>query len=118
MKTVLIVDDAMFMRSSLKYMLKESEYEVAGEASNGKEAIEAYLKLSPDIVTMDITMPVMDGIRAVKEIIKLDENANIIMISAMGQQEMVLETITAGAKNFIIKPFKKEKVLQVLDTIE
>ena len=117
MKRVLIVDDAIFMRSSLKYMLKDSDYEVVGEAGNGKEAIEAYLKLSPDIVTMDITMPVMDGITAVKEIMKLDENANIIMISAMGQQVMVLETINVGAKNFIIKPFQKEKVLQVFDTI-
>ncbi|MDM8533453.1 response regulator [Clostridiaceae bacterium HSG29] len=117
MKTVLIVDDAMFMRSSLKQMLNGSDYEVIGEASNGEEAIEAYIKLSPDIVTMDITMPVMDGVTAVKEIIKLDENANVIMISAMGQQVMVLETINAGAKNFIIKPFAKEKVMQVFDTI-
>ena len=93
MKTVLIVDDAIFMRSSLKHMLKNSDYEVIGEAGNGREAIEAYLKLSPDIVTMDITMPVMDGVTAVKEIMKLDENANIIMISAMGQQKFVFDTI-------------------------
>jgi two-component system chemotaxis response regulator CheY len=117
MKTVLIVDDAIFMRSSLKQILKNTDYEVVGEAENGEKAIEQYRKLSPDIVTMDITMPIMNGVEAVKGIMSIDKEASIIMISAMGQQGMILETINAGAKNFIVKPFNKEKVMQVFDEI-
>ena len=117
MKTVLIVDDAIFMRSTLKQILKNTDYEVVGEAENGEKAIEEYKRLSPDIVTMDITMPVMNGVDAVKEIISIDEEAKIIMISAMGQQGYVLETINAGATNFIVKPFNKEKVIKVFDEI-
>lgn len=117
MKKVLIVDDAAFMRSSLKHILKGSEFEVVGEAENGKEAIEQYKILLPDIVTMDITMPIMSGIDAVRKIKEFDNNANIIMISAMGQQDFVLESINAGAKNFIVKPFDKEKVIQVFNKI-
>ena len=117
MKTILIVDDAAFMRSTLKYILKGTEYEVIGEANNGEEGIEEYKKLSPDIVTMDITMPVMDGIEAVKRILAIDETANIIMISAMGQQSYILKSINAGAKNFIVKPFDKEKVIEVLENV-
>jgi two-component system chemotaxis response regulator CheY len=112
MATVLIVDDAAFMRMMLKKIFSENGYEVVGEAGNGKEAVEKYKELKPDIVTMDITMPEMDGITAVKEIKKIDPNARIIMCSAMGQQQMVIDAIKAGAKEFIVKPFQPARVLE------
>lgn len=117
MKTVLIVDDAAFMRNSLKLLLKDTAFKVVGEAENGQEAIKEYKKLSPDIVTMDITMPKMSGVDAVEEIMKIDKHANIVMISAIGQKEFILRSINLGAKNFIVKPFRKDKVLQVLKEI-
>lgn len=113
MKTkVLIVDDAAFMRLVLKNMLDKNGYEVVGEAANGQEAIDKYKSLSPDLVTMDITMPVMEGIEAVKQIKQLDTDAKIIMCSAMGQQVMVVQSLQAGAKDFIVKPFQEERVLE------
>ncbi len=110
-KKVLIVDDAAFMRMMLKTILSNAGYEVVGEACNGKQAVEQYKALLPNIVTLDITMPEMDGIQALKEIKKIDPGARCIMCSAMGQQAMVVEAIQAGAKDFIVKPFQAEKVL-------
>jgi len=114
MPKVLIVDDAAFMRMSLMMMLKKNGFEIVGEAENGQIAIEKYLQLKPDIVTMDITMPVMDGIQATKEIMKYDREAKIIVVSAMGQEPYVKEAVVAGAKGFIVKPFKEEFVLKTL----
>ena len=111
-KKGLIVDDAAFMRMMLKEILTKAGYEVAGEAVNGKEAIELYKSSKPDFVTMDITMPEMDGIEALKEIKKVDANATVIMCSAIGQQANVLEAIKTGAKDFIVKPFQPERVLE------
>jgi two-component system chemotaxis response regulator CheY len=111
-KRILITDDALFMRVTLKNILTKNGYEIAGEASNGRESIEMYRNVQPDLVTMDITMPEMDGISAVKGIRQIDPDAKIIMCSAMGQKNMVMEAVAAGAKDFIIKPFQPEKVLE------
>ncbi len=113
-KKVLIVDDAAFMRMLLKDIISKAGFEVVGEAANGKEAVEKYKELKPDIVTMDITMPEMNGIEAVKEIKKIDPDAKIIMVSAMGQQAMVIEAIQAGARDFIVKPFQPARVIEAL----
>lgn len=110
---VLIVDDAAFMRHMLAQMLAGT-HEVCGEASNGLEAIQKYKELLPDIVTMDITMPDMQGIDAVREILAIDPKAKILMCSAMGQRQMVLEAMKAGAKDFIVKPFQKERILDAI----
>ncbi len=109
----MIVDDAAFMRLNLKNILKE-DYEIVGEAQNGKEAVEMYQELTPDIVTMDITMPVMDGLEAIKAIKDIDPEAQIIVCSAMGQQKMIIEAIEAGAKDFIVKPFKEGRVIEAI----
>ncbi|NLW57121.1 MAG: response regulator [Firmicutes bacterium] len=111
---VLVVDDAAFMRMMIKDILKKGGFEVVGEAENGLKSIEKYKELKPDLVTMDITMPEMDGITAVKEIKKIDENALIIMCSAMGQQAMVIDAIQAGAKDFVVKPFQPDRVLEAV----
>ncbi|MGB9792784.1 MAG: response regulator [Thermacetogeniaceae bacterium] len=111
-KRILIVDDAAFMRMMLKDILTKNGYTVVGEAENGAVAVEKYKELRPDLVTMDITMPEKDGITAVKEIKAFDPNAKIIMCSAMGQQAMVIDAIQAGAKDFIVKPFQPERVLE------
>jgi len=111
---ILIVDDAAFMRMMIKDILTKNGYEIAGEAENGAVAVEKYQELSPDLTTMDITMPVKDGITAVKEIVKFDSQANIIMCSAMGQQAMVVDAIQAGAKDFIVKPFQPDRVLEAV----
>ena len=111
----LIVDDAAFMRMMIKEILTKNGYEVVGEASDGFQAIEKYKEVQPDLVTMDITMPEMDGITALKEIRKIDPNAKIIMCSAMGQQAMVIDAIQAGAKDFIVKPFQPERVLEAIN---
>ncbi len=115
MKKVLIVDDTKFMRNILAGILKKKDLEIAGEAVNGRDAIEKYKELRPDIVTMDIIMPEIDGIQAVKEIMKFDPNAKILMCSAMGQQALVIEAIQAGAKDFVIKPFQPTRVLEAVD---
>ncbi|WP_079914553.1 response regulator [Paenibacillus sp. 32352] len=112
MAKILVVDDAAFMRMVLKNMLTEEGHEVIAEAANGVEAVQAYTSLRPDLVTMDITMPELDGVGALKEIRKVDSGAKIIMCSAMGQKAMVVEAITAGAKDFIVKPFQKERVME------
>ncbi|MFD2371306.1 response regulator [Brevibacillus sp. GCM10020057] len=111
---VLIVDDAAFMRMMIKEILSKNGYTVVGEASDGAQAIEKYKELGPDLVTMDITMPEMDGIAALKEIKKIDPSARVIMCSAMGQQAMVIDAIQAGAKDFIVKPFQADRVLEAI----
>ncbi len=116
-KQVLIVDDAAFMRMMLKDVLSKNGYVIAGEAENGLKALEKFKELGPDLVIMDITMPEMDGISAVKEIKKLNADANVIMCSAMGQQAMVIEAIQAGAKDFIVKPFQADRVLEAVKKV-
>ena len=113
-KRILIVDDASFMRMMVKDILIKNGYEIAGEAENGHKAIEAYKETQPDLVVMDITMPECDGITAVKEIKKFDSSAKIIMCSAMGQQAMVIESIQSGARDFIVKPFQAERVIEAI----
>lgn len=115
MVKVLIVDDAAFIRMMIKDILEGNGFEVIGEADNGLKAVELYKKDRPDIVTMDITMPEMDGIQALKEIIEYDENAKIIMCSAMAQQAMVMDAIKFGAKDFIVKPFQADRVLEAIN---
>ncbi|WP_373898277.1 response regulator [Haloimpatiens sp. FM7315] len=114
MSKVLIVDDAAFMRMMIKDILEKNGFEVVGEANNGLKAVEIYTQEKPDVVTMDITMPDMDGIEAVKAIKKIDSSAKIIMCSAMGQQSMVMDAIKAGAKDFIVKPFQADRVLEAI----
>jgi two-component system chemotaxis response regulator CheY len=114
---VMIVDDAAFMRNMLKNCIIEAGFEVVCEATNGLEAIRLFAQHQPDIVTMDITMPDMDGVAAVTEIIRLHPTAKIIMCSAMGQQRMVLDAIVAGAKDFIVKPFQKDRVLESIHKV-
>ena len=111
---VLIVDDAAFMRMMLRDILVKNGFEVVGEADNGKVAVQMYGELKPDVVTMDITMPEMDGIAAVKEIKSADPGAKVVMVSAMGQQAMVIEAIRSGAADFIVKPFQPDRVLEAL----
>ena len=111
---VLIVDDAAFMRMMLRDILAKNGFEVVGEADNGKVAVQMYNDLKPDVVTMDITMPEMDGIAAVKEIKEADPAAKVVMVSAMGQQAMVIEAIRSGAADFIVKPFQPDRVLEAL----
>ena len=114
MAKILIVDDAAFMRMMLRDILTKNGYEVVGEAANGAEAVEKYSQLKPNLVMMDITMPEMNGIDALKKIKENDGDANVIMCSAMGQQAMVIESIQAGAKDFIVKPFQVERVLEAV----
>lgn len=116
-KKVLIVDDAVFMRMKLRDILEKNGYEVVAEAQNGLEAVEKYKQEKPDLVTMDITMPEMDGVAALKEIKALNADAKIIMCSAMGQQSMVMEAIQSGALDFIVKPFDTDRVLQSLERV-
>ncbi|AEE91381.1 regulator of chemotaxis and motility [Tepidanaerobacter acetatoxydans Re1] len=111
---ILIVDDAAFMRMMIKDILTKNGYEVSGEAENGAVAVKMYDELKPDLVIMDITMPEMDGIEAVKKIKAMDSSAKIIMCSAMGQQAMVIDAIQAGARDFVVKPFQPERVLEAV----
>ena len=113
-KNILICDDAAFMRMMIKDILTKNGYTVAGEAENGAKAVEKYTELKPDLVLMDITMPEMDGIQALKKIRELDSKASVIMCSAMGQQAMVIEAIQAGARDFIVKPFQPDRVLEAV----
>lgn len=113
-KNILICDDAAFMRMMIKDILTKNGYNVAGEAENGQIAIEKYFEVKPDLVMMDITMPEKTGIVALKEIKAKDPSANVIMCSAMGQQAMVIESIQAGAKDFIVKPFQADRVLEAV----
>lgn len=117
MINILIVDDAAFMRIMTKDILEKNGFNVIGQASNGLEAVELYKKEKPDIVTMDITMPKVDGIEAVKLIKEYDNEAKIIMCSAMGQQAMVMYAIRAGAKDFIVKPFQADRVIEAINKV-
>ena len=116
-KKILIADDAAFMRMMLKKILSENGFEVVGEAADGEEAVEMFQDATPDLVTMDITMPNKDGIAALKEIMELNPKALVIMCSAMGQQAMVIEAIQSGAKDFIVKPFKPERVVSAIQRV-
>ena len=116
-KNILICDDAAFMRMMIKDILTKNGYNIVGEAENGAKAVEKYNELKPDLVLMDITMPQMDGIEALKKIKASDPNASIIMCSAMGQQAMVIESIQSGAKDFIVKPFQADRVLEAVQKV-
>ena len=116
-KKILIVDDATFMRTLLKDILSKGNYDVVGEATNGVEAVSLYSELGPDLVTMDITMPEKNGLEALQEIMSSHPNAKIIMCSAMGQQAMVLEAIKSGAKDFVVKPFQPDRVLEAVEKV-
>ena len=116
-KNILICDDAAFMRMMIKDILTKNGYNIAGEAENGLKAVEKYDEVKPDLVLMDITMPEMDGIQALKKIKEKDPSASVIMCSAMGQQAMVIEAIQSGAKDFIVKPFQADRVLEAIKKI-
>ena len=116
-KNILVCDDAAFMRMMIKDILTKNGYNVAGEAENGAKAVEKYAELKPDLVLMDITMPEMDGIQALKKIKESDPGATVIMCSAMGQQAMVIESIQSGAKDFIVKPFQADRVLEAVKKV-
>lgn len=111
---ILIVDDAAFMRMMVKDILTKNGFTVIGEAENGAVAVEKYMELTPDLVIMDITMPEMDGLQAVREIKKRDAKARVVMCSAMGQQAMVIDAIQSGAKDFIVKPFQADRVVEAV----
>lgn len=117
MKSILIADDSLFMRQMLKELLPRDRFFVIGEASSGKEALAKYRELNPDLITMDITMPDMDGITAVKKIIEINDEAKIVMVSAMGQKPMIKEALEAGAKDFIVKPFDRDKIISILNNL-
>lgn len=117
MKRVLIVDDAMFIRNSLRIILEKHGYEVVGQAGDGEEAIEQYKTLKPDLVTMDVTMPKMDGLEALRNIRAFDVKASVIMVTAVGKEETVREAIMSGAKSFIVKPFNEDKVVKVFEKL-
>jgi two-component system chemotaxis response regulator CheY len=114
---VLIVDDALFMRNMLRNIFSESGFDIVGEAQNGNEAIEMYRGLKPDLVTMDIVMPEKNGIEALKEIMAADGGARIVICSALGQESLIMEALEAGARDFIVKPFKPPKVIEVAQKV-
>jgi two-component system chemotaxis response regulator CheY len=114
---VLIADDASFMRQMIREIIEPEGYEVVGEATNGMEAVKLYLELQPDLVTMDIVMPKRSGIEAVRSILAEDPQAQVVMCSALGQETLVMEALQAGAKNFIVKPFKPDAVISTLDRL-
>lgn len=111
-KRILVVDDAMFMRTAVKKILGEAGFEIVGEAENGEAAVQKYGELKPDAVIMDVTMPIMDGIAAAKSIIESDPSAKIVMCTALGQQNLVIEALKAGAKDYIVKPFLPARVVE------
>jgi two-component system chemotaxis response regulator CheY len=111
---ILIADDALFMRNMLREIFVKAGFQVVGEAANGVEAIERYHELRPDLVTMDIVMPLKSGIEALQQITREDPDARVVMCSALGQEALVIEAVQAGAKDFIVKPFKEERVLDVV----
>ncbi|MBS3886889.1 MAG: response regulator [Firmicutes bacterium] len=116
-RQVLITDDTAFMRMTLKNILEKNGYQVVGEAEDGQVAVDKYMELRPDLVTMDITMPRMDGITAIKKIIEADPEAKIVVCSAMGQKALVIEALSAGAKDFIVKPFQAERIINAVQKV-
>jgi len=116
-KTVLVVDDTAFMRMTLKNMLEKNGYEVVGEGEDGAKGVDLYKQLKPSLVTMDITMPNMDGITAIKEILSFDPDATVVVVSAMGQKSLVIEALNAGAKDFVVKPFQPDRIAEALAKI-
>ncbi len=117
MANVLLVDDAAFMRMTIRKMIEEDGYTIVGEAGNGVEAVQKYMDIRPDVVMLDITMPEMNGVDALKRIKEFDPNAKVIMCSAMGQQVMVAQAIQCGAKDFIVKPFQKDRIIAALKRV-
>ena len=117
MVRVLVADDTQFMRANLKIILERNNMQVVGEAENGIKVVKMYEELRPDVVTMDITMPGMDGIEAVRQIRKAHPDAKIVMVTALGQEMFVREAVVAGAKNFIVKPFKEDKIIEILNKV-
>lgn len=115
--TILVVDDAAFMRSMIRDILARGPFVVAGEADNGVEAVRLYRELRPDLTTMDIVMPLMDGITALKEIVGIDPAARVVMVSALGQEALIAEAIESGASDFIVKPFQASRVLKVARSV-
>ena len=116
-QTVLICDDAIFMRTMIGDILTQAGFQIVGEAETGLQAVEKYRALKPDLVTMDIVMPDMGGIDAVREIVKEDPSAKVLMCSAMGQQALVIEAIQAGARDFVVKPFQPSRVLEAVQRV-
>jgi two-component system chemotaxis response regulator CheY len=116
-KKVLITDDTAFMRMTLRNVLEKNGYEVVAEAEDGSQAVEKYLLVKPDLVTMDITMPNMDGITAIKKIMEKDPEARIVVVSAMGQKALVIEALNSGAKDFIVKPFQPDRIVEALQKV-
>ena len=114
-KTIMVVDDVPFVRKTLTDILTAAHYSVVGEAADGQEAITKYAELRPDLVTMDIVMPVMSGIEATRKIVKADKDAKVVIISAMGQESLVMEAISVGAIDYILKPFTEEEVLKTIE---
>jgi two-component system chemotaxis response regulator CheY len=114
MKTVLIVDDSALMRRIIRHILTKNGYEVVGEATNGKRGVEKFKELKPDIVTMDLVMDKMGGMEALRRIVEADPDANVIMVSSMGQEVVVRDAIVTGAKNFLLKPFDEKQVIDAL----
>jgi two-component system chemotaxis response regulator CheY len=115
MARILIVDDNAFMRSTIKGVLTQAGFDIAAEAADGAEAVNTYATIKPDLVTMDITMPNMDGVEALKELLKRDPGAKVVMVSAMGQESLVVEAVTAGAVDFVIKPFEPDRVVDAIN---
>jgi two-component system chemotaxis response regulator CheY len=116
-KTVIVVDDITFVRKTISEILTEAHYEVVGEAADGKEAVDLYMKLRPDLITLDLVMPKVTGIEAARQIIRQNSDAKIIMISAMGQENLIVEAINAGVKDYILKPFTAQEILRSIDRV-
>jgi len=118
MKSVLLVDDSLMMRRMLRNILTKNGYEIVGEATNGEEAVEKYKELRPDAVTMDFVMDKMNGLDALRNIININPGANVIMVSSMGQELIVRDAIVLGAKNFLLKPFNEQQVVEALEKLQ